>query len=226
MMKEQLKAVFFDVDGVLLDSLPQHLQICRDKAKEFGLDLKIPTVEAFRQLVNLGIKVSPMVNFFLAVGFPIALAQRAVKDYDREFGHRYRPPVFSGVQRMLEDLRYAGLNIGLVTSNTLANIEPALGEAMRYFERSCVFCYDDLAKATLEKSFALKAGAHQLNANAAACMYIGDLPADATAAQDAGFQFLGVTYGWGITDNNVGFDTVGSIAEIRDRILESVCVQV
>src|SRR5262249_29474188 len=27
--------VFFDVDGVLLDSLPQHLRICADKASEF-----------------------------------------------------------------------------------------------------------------------------------------------------------------------------------------------
>jgi beta-phosphoglucomutase-like phosphatase (HAD superfamily) len=53
------RAVFFDVDGVLLDSLPQHLQICHDKAIEFGLKLKIPTVDQFRQLIRRGVKVSP-----------------------------------------------------------------------------------------------------------------------------------------------------------------------
>jgi beta-phosphoglucomutase-like phosphatase (HAD superfamily) len=57
-----LKTIFFDVDGVLLDSLPQHLPICRDKAAEFGLDLKIPTVETFRRLVHRGTEVSPMLK--------------------------------------------------------------------------------------------------------------------------------------------------------------------
>ena len=69
-MRAGLKGVFFDVDGVLVDSLPQHLQICRDKAAEFGLNLRIPSIDEFRQLVSRGTKVSPMRCFFLAVGFP------------------------------------------------------------------------------------------------------------------------------------------------------------
>ena len=102
------RVVFFDVDGVLVDSLPQHLQICRDKAIEFGLKLQIPTVNDFRQLVRHGTKVSPMRYFFLAVGFPEELAERAVADYEREFIHRYRPKLFSGVTRMLNTLKRAG----------------------------------------------------------------------------------------------------------------------
>jgi len=96
------RAVFFDVDGVLVDSLPQHLQICRDKSIEFGLDIRIPTVEEFRDLVRRGTKVSPMRYFFLAVGFPEDLAERAVADYDRDFVQRYRPRTFPGVERMME----------------------------------------------------------------------------------------------------------------------------
>jgi beta-phosphoglucomutase-like phosphatase (HAD superfamily) len=44
-----LQAVFFDVDGVLLDSLPQHLAFCRAKAEKYGLHLRIPTVEEFKR---------------------------------------------------------------------------------------------------------------------------------------------------------------------------------
>ena len=112
------RAVFFDVDGVLVDSLPQHLQICRDKAVEFGLKLKIPTVDEFRQLVRRGTKVSPMRYFFLAVGFPEDYAARAVADYQREFIQRYRPKAFPGVSEMLKTLQAAELKLGLVTSNT------------------------------------------------------------------------------------------------------------
>jgi phosphoglycolate phosphatase-like HAD superfamily hydrolase len=80
-----------------------------------------------------------MLNFFLAVGFPKALAERAADDYGREFAKRYRPLAFSGVHDMLKSLRDSGLRIGLVTSNLCANIKPALGDAMQYFEPSCVF---------------------------------------------------------------------------------------
>src|SRR5256885_16808128 len=60
MSSRKYRAVFFDVDGVLLDSLPQHLAICRDKASEYGLPIEIPDVPAFRRMVAAGIKVSPM----------------------------------------------------------------------------------------------------------------------------------------------------------------------
>jgi phosphoglycolate phosphatase-like HAD superfamily hydrolase len=133
------RAVFFDVDGVLVDSLPQHLQICRDKAVEFGLKLKIPTVDEFRQLVRRGTKVSPMRYFFLAVGFPEDYAARAVADYEREFIQRYRPKAFPGVSKMLKTLQAAEVKLGLVTSNTRANVVPALGNAMQYFEERAAF---------------------------------------------------------------------------------------
>src|SRR5271156_5345174 len=133
-MLNALRAVFFDVDGVLIDSLPQHLQICRDKAKEFGLRLEITNVNEFRELVRRGIKVSPMRYFFLAVGFPGDLAKRAGADYEKEFMQRYRPRAFAGVDKMLDTLRRARLDLGLVTSNPRANVAPALGSAMEYFD--------------------------------------------------------------------------------------------
>ncbi|MGZ5267125.1 MAG: hypothetical protein ACXWCC_10055, partial [Caldimonas sp.] len=60
MSSQERLTVFFDVDGVLLDSLPQHLAICSDKAREYGLRLSIPDVQGFRRLVAAGVKVSPM----------------------------------------------------------------------------------------------------------------------------------------------------------------------
>jgi N-acetyl-D-muramate 6-phosphate phosphatase len=155
------RAVFFDVDGVLVDSLPQHLQICHDKAIEFGLKLKIPTVDEFRQLIRRGTKVSPMRYFFLAVGFPEDFAARAVADYEREFIQRYRPKVFAGVSKMLKTLQTTGLKLGLVTSNTRANVVPALGNAVQYFEENCLFFFDRYPQPKT-KSWCLAEGARLL----------------------------------------------------------------
>ena len=217
-MRAVVRAVFFDVDGVLIDSLPQHRQICRDKAIEFGLKLKIPSVDEFRGLVSRGTKVSPMRHFFVAVGFPEVLAARAVADYEREFVQRYPPKAFAGVEQMLIALRNAGLKLGLVTSNTRANVVPALGDAMQYFESNCLFFFDRYSEPK-SKSWCLAEGAHLLNLEPQACVYVGDQPADAAAARDAGVRFLGVTYGWSIF-NDKQYETVTSVAEISRKLID------
>src|SRR5271163_4838079 len=135
-----VRAVFFDVDGVLLDSLPQHLRFCADKAREYGLtDLTIPSVEEFKRTVRAGVPVSPMVNFFLALGFPLPLAQRGVADYKNEFAAGYRPRLFPGTDSMLKRLVHARLMLGLVSSNTRENVEAALTDSMGWFDKRCVY---------------------------------------------------------------------------------------
>jgi len=213
------KAVFFDVDGVLIDSLPQHLQICRDKAKEFGLRLEITNVNEFRELVRRGIKVSPMRYFFLAVGFPGDLAKRAVADYEKEFMQRYRPRAFAGVDKMLDTLRRARLDLGLVTSNTRANVAPALGSAMEYFDERCLFFFDKYLEPKT-KPWCIAKGARLLGVGPSECVYLGDQPADATAATEACARFLGVTYGWGVSQCDKQYGTAKSILEIPKKLID------
>ncbi|SRR6266849_1303567 len=216
-MVAPLRAAFFDVDGVLLDSLPQHLQICRDEARAFGLQLEVPDVNRFRAMVSRGTKVSPMSEFFRAVGFPDPYIAQAVAEYERGFMERYKPRKFGHVDETLERLHAAGLQLGLVTSNTRANVEPALGGAMRYFDPRAVFFFED-GLFSKSKSASLVEGARRLGASPAECVYVGDQPADADAAASAGLRFLGVTYGWGIPQGEARFDTVDTVAEIAQRL--------
>ena len=217
-MPAPLRGVFFDVDGVLIDSLPQHLQICRDKAMEFGLRLNIPNVDEFRELVRRGIKVSPMRYFFLAVGFPEDLVKRAVVEYEKEFMERYRPKAFPGVDKMLATLRKAGLDLGLVTSNTRANVVPALGNAIEYLDERCLFFFDRYPEPKT-KPWCLAEGARLLGVGRPECVYVGDQPADATAATEAHTRFLGVTYGWGISQSDQQYETAKNILEISDKLI-------
>jgi phosphoglycolate phosphatase len=218
-MRGSLAAVFFDVDGVLVDSLPQHLQICRDKAIEFGLELNVPTVEEMRRLISRGTKVSPMSEFFRVVGFPDPLIGRAVRDYDREFMQRYRPRAFPGVDEALSTLHDAGLRLGIVTSNIRSNVEPALAGVMHFFEKSCLFFYDRYPEPR-SKAWCLSEGARILRLASSRCAFVGDQPADADAAQTAGLQFLGVSYGWGIEWRTGQHEFANSVREVPDRLAE------
>lgn len=210
--------VFFDVDGVLLDSLPQHLAMCADAASEFGLNLKIPSVEQFRAMVAAGVKVSPMLDFFVAVGFPMADARRAVEIYDREFAQRYPSRRFDGIKETLDRLHLAGHPLGLVTANIAANVEPALEDVLGLFDPRCLFYFDRFRPARA-KSWCLNEAARILGARSSDCVFVGDQPADAAAAEAANWRFLGVSYGWGFVRGDPSRRLVHSATEIAIAIL-------
>jgi N-acetyl-D-muramate 6-phosphate phosphatase len=212
-MSVPLRAAFFDVDGVLVDSLADHLQFCQDTASEFGLKLRVPPVEPFRVLIGAGLRVSPMRYFFRAVGFPEDTIDRAVIAYENKFMERYHPKRFVGVESMLATLKRAGLELGLVTSNTRSNVVPALGDALRYFDDRCLFFFDRYPEPK-SKEWCLREGARLLGVEPSESAYIGDQPADVEAAIAAGTHFLGVTYGWGISQASEQYRTANSTSEI------------
>jgi phosphoglycolate phosphatase-like HAD superfamily hydrolase len=213
-----IEAVFFDVDGVLVDSMEAHLQICRDKGREFGLDLNVPDGDGVRDMVRRGVKVSPMKAMFEAVGFPEPLAARADADYEREFMLRYAPQAYPGAVDLLAALKRAGMTLGMVTSNTLANLAPALGEGMDHFDPRLLFARDDAGR--MSKAVKLREGVALLGVDPARVCYVGDQPDDRRAAAEVGTRFLAVTYGWGFGPGDNPGAEAGSVADIRAQLLE------
>lgn len=207
-------AVFFDVDGVLVDSLPEHLRICADLAEQFRLhEVRIPTVDEFRAMVSSGTKVSPMLDFFLAVGFPTEFAVRGVEIYETQFNIRYKPRLFLGAEKMLNKLQREGATLGIVTSNTKENVEDTLGPLLTYFDEHCLFYYDHLDRKKT-KAWSLSEGAKRVRVEAGRRLYVGDQPSDANAAFQAEWMFLGAGYGWGINSNEFRYPVARSILEI------------
>jgi phosphoglycolate phosphatase len=216
-MMRKLSAVLFDVDGVLLDSLTPHLQICQDKNMEYNLGLSIPTAASFKKVVRQGVKVSPMKCFFEAVGFPADYADRAVAQYNQFFMRDYAPKPFPGVYELLSKLASEGLTLGMATANVRANVDSALAESMRFFHPQCIFTKDSSGAGT--KTEALRAAARLLRVDTAETMYVGDQPADWVAAREAGARFLGVTYGWGICEDDDEFPVVNDVLGIAEHVL-------
>lgn len=52
-------------------------------------------------------------------------------------------------------------------------------------------------------------------------VYIGDQPADFESAKAARVDFMGVTYGWGLTNEDTGIPLLRSVRDIAPYILAS-----
>jgi len=188
--KAVFKAVFFDVDGVLLDSLPTHLQFCQDMSNKLQLGLQIPTPPAFQAMVAAGAGANPMSKFLETVGFRDDALAQALEAYERDFAQQYKPDIFPCIPELLEHLKRGNVPLGLVTSNICANVESALGaELMAMFNPNLTF-YGK------RKAEALVLGAQWLKVQPEDCVFVGDVPSDAAAAQEVNTRFLGVSYGW------------------------------
>jgi phosphoglycolate phosphatase-like HAD superfamily hydrolase len=221
MVTSSSRAVFFDVDGVLLDSLPQHLSFCELKATEYGLEkVRVPSSHEFKNMVRNGVRVSPMINFFLSVGFPRSQADRAVREYDRDFAIQFPPKQFAGIGEMLGRLRSVGFSLGLVTSNVRKNVESGLKDLITYFDARCLFYFDHDLERKDKRSYLLE-GAQVLGLMRASCTYVGDQPGDAAAAHAADVRFLGVSYGWGFGVSDTAETVVDSVDEIANVLIRT-----
>jgi phosphoglycolate phosphatase len=213
----RIKAVFFDVDGVLLNSLPAHLQITRDLGREYNLEVTVPTIAEFKTLIRER-PVSPMKRFFESCGFPEPLAELANQRYRTEFHANYTTPLYAGVPDLLAALSAEGIPLGIATLNILSNIVPSLGDTMRFFEAQCQFEGGDARAQT--KAQALEQGAQALGLNPGELLLVGDQLGDYAAARTAGTQFLGVTYGWDIDARDTDFPTTDSVPGIAQYVLQ------
>lgn len=214
---KRFQAIFFDVDGVLLNSLDLHLRFCEEKNREYGLGLKIPTAAEFKKVARER-QISPMKHFLMAVGFQEQDANRADADYQREFTEKYHPLPFPHVFEMLSRLHDAGLTLGLVTSNVKANVERALGDAWKLFDPNLCFTLDHQDRGS--KAQALEAGTKQLGLSPNQVLYVGDQISDLHSAREAGIPFLGVTFGWGLSRED-GLCVANDHAEIEKYILRT-----
>ena len=209
-----LKAVFFDVDGVLLDTLPAHIQVCVDLAEMETLDLSIPTADEFKnKIIRTGREIAPMRRFFEAVGFEGDALDRAEEWYNDYFSRDYDLPYFDGVKRMLAEMAKT-LLLGIVTSNVRKNIEKPLVGSLEHFMPGCVFTED----MGLSKPAALVLGAAYLGLTTEEVLFVGDQKRDREAAETVGAPFLGVTYGWQFKAGDEGLDLVKGPDEILAHI--------
>lgn len=187
-----LKAVIFDIDGTLVDSVDLHAQAWQEAFRHFGHD--IPYEQVRHQIGKGGDQLMPV---FLA---PHEL-RRYGSELDRYrselFKRDYLPRVraFPWVRELFQRIRSVGLRIALASSakgdelaayKRVARISDLVEEQTSADDAAHSKPYPDIFAAALGRL---------RNVNADEAIAVGDTPYDAEAAGKLGLRTVGVLCG-------------------------------
>lgn len=189
------KAILFDLDGTLLDTLEDMADaLCRTMDR-FGLPHR--TLKEVRSFVGNGAK--RLVELATgAEGDRLAEILAVYKeDYDRNYLIKTAP--YPGVMQLLDELHAAGCLVGIVSNKPDSTVR-SLADAL--FQGKADIAVGE--KAGIRRKPApdtVLAAMEALGATKAETVYVGDSEVDVMTARAAGVPCISVT--WGFRDRDV-----------------------
>lgn len=216
------KLIMIDVDGTLVDSVPDLAWCVDETMKEIGLPVRGEAT--VREWVGNGVirlmeravandLNAPHDKALFEKGMPIFNALYAVNNAKRS-------KLYPGVREGLEYLKSTGIHIGCITNKDERFTLPILRDLGIIDEFEIIISGDTLEKKKPDP-LPLLHGAKALGVKPEASMMLGDSKSDVKAARAAGFDIICMSYGYnhGEDIRNYNPDAViDSMEELRDMI--------
>lgn len=185
------RAVVFDLDGTLLDSLSLVLEALRHALQPYGLQ---PTMDIFPLL---GGPPERFLQTLVHDPKDVPVVMERLVEFHRVNGHLLRP--FAGAQKLLENLHGRGIRLGLWTGRDRISADWLLRHhgLERFF--SAIVCGDDLSTHKPDPE-GLREILRRLGVNPADTLYVGDADVDVLGGASCGVDTLLIENGRSIED--------------------------
>ncbi len=221
-MLNKPKMVLIDVDGTLVDSVPDLAYCVDEMMKQLGMPVHGETrvrnwvgngVERLTRRALIGQLDGEPDEALFEKAYPIFLDL-----YDKNVCER--SCLYDGVREALDFLKSTGVKIGCVTNKDAQFTLPILEKLGIKDDFEIIVCGDTLAKKKPDP-LPLLHSAEQLGAKPQESLMLGDSMSDVKAARAAGFNIICMSYGYNhgedIRDYNPDA-VVDSMAEIKSLI--------
>lgn len=186
-------AVFFDLDGTLIDTAPDFYVVLNQVLADAGRPVQ--TLAAVRSQVSNGARALVTLGFGLAPGdegFDQAL-NTLLDAYEQRLSVDSR--LFAGMDTVLDTLESAGIPWGIVTNKPERFTLPVL-VGLDLVERvGPIICPDHVALRKPDPE-GLRIAARQVEADPARCLYVGDHLRDIEAGRNAGMTTVAALFGY------------------------------
>lgn len=187
-MFEQIKAVIFDLDGTLVDSMWMWKQIDIEFLERYGLECP----EELQRDVE-GMSFTETARYFKK-RFSLRETIEEIKEIWVKMSidkYRFEVPLKKGVREYLNDLKSRGLKAGIATSNGREMVDAVIGslDIGSYFSVITTAC--EVAAGKPAPDIYLKV-ADTLGARPEDCLVFEDVPAGILAGKAAGMTVCAV----------------------------------
>jgi 2-phosphoglycolate phosphatase len=196
-LNHPLQAVFFDLDGTLIDTAPDLSFAIDETLNQFGRK-PIPFQE-LRQHLN-------STQAILQLGFQIDESDSSYPSIQKTFLSLYlenltrETLLFPGMEQVLDYLDLQKISWGIVTNKPFILTEPILKHFKLLERSSCVIAGDTLAVRKPHPDPLLHA-CKLSNISPENAVYVGDNEIDILTAKAAGIFSIGVQYGYHALSN-------------------------
>jgi phosphoglycolate phosphatase len=180
----KFRLAIFDSDGTLADTLPWMRSVFNEFADEFGFARVEPSeLEKYRDLHGR--------ELLKVLGLPFWKLPRMAHAMRARMGaHPGTFALFPGIGEVLRGLSSRGVLLGIVSSNSRANVERILGPDL-----GTLIARYECGVSLFGKATKIRAVVRAMKATPAETIYVGDEIRDAEAARKAGVAFGAVAWG-------------------------------
>ena len=220
MLSQPIRAVLFDLDGTLIDTLPDlHAAACAMLNDLGRPPLPLESIRAYvgRGIPNLIKRV--LANSLHVAEDPNPPPPEAVASYRRHYAHENgrNAQVYPGVLEGLASLRAQGVPLGVVTNKADTFIQPLLEQTglSGYFE---VLVGGDRLPKVKPDPMPLVWACGRLGVSPAETLFIGDSINDALAARAAGCPVFLLPYGYNEDRDVHELDCDAIVESVRDAV--------
>lgn len=194
----EYNAVFFDLDGTLVDTAPDMVAVLQSMQHERGIE-PVPYELGRSNVSNGSVRL-------LTLGFP-DIAVEYGDDLHQEFLERYAETlcidsrVFAGMHDLLQQLDELGCPWGVVTNKPEQLTIPLLAELELDERMACAVSGDTLSVCKPDPAQLLLA-CDLVGVEPQTCIYVGDAERDIEAGQRAGMATIAASYGYLTQDDD------------------------
>ena len=192
-MRKPIRALMFDLDGTLLDTAPDFVEVVNTLLAE---EQRAPlAAENIRAAVSNGSKALIKMAFAIdeADGQFEPLRQRLLSLYSAHIADLTRP--FPGIVELLTTLAEQQIPWGIATNKPAAYTLPLMAALNMQPAPACIICPDHVSRSKPDPESLLLAS-RQLQCTAAEIIYIGDHQRDIDCGKNAGSITIAATYGY------------------------------
>ena len=186
-----LKAVIFDMDGVIIDSEPTHMKLENETYKKLGIE-----VTGDEHLSFVGATSNYMWET-LKNKYKLSQTLEELIEYERNKYFKYlnsdecEITLIEGVKELIEDLHENGVKLAIASSSPL-NVIEAIAKKFQIEEYFEVFVTGDYVKKSKPEPDIFIFASEKLGVSPENCVVIEDSNNGVRAAKKAGMKCVGI----------------------------------